>query len=150
MTDPRDDMRTIEVKKDKVLDHTGQWIIGDPAFRQWMGSGGSSVFWLHGNPRKGKTMLTITLVEKFSKKLNPNKSITFFFCGNKDNRHRSAENILRGVLYQIFTCRPDLVSYFRAEYERQKEHLLRSPNTLFALWRILEDAIAFRTVLCCN
>jgi ankyrin repeat protein len=136
-------MHTIENKKDRVLHHTGEWIFSDLAFHRWLRSGGSSVLWLHGDPGKGKTMLAIALVEELSKKLNANHSLAFFFCDNKDDRRRSAQNILRGVLYQIFTSRPELLVYFRTEYERQKEHLLRSPNTLFALWRILQNAVSF-------
>ena len=136
-------MKMIESKGDHVMEHSASWILRDAYFQTWLIADSSSLLWLHGDPGKGKTMLAISLVQELDNKIRLNNSngqtiLTYFFCDSKDDRRKNATSILRGIIYQTLTQRPELCIYFRTEYERQKEHLLSSPNTLQALWRILQ------------
>lgn len=148
VTDPLDDMQMIESKKDRLVDHTGWWILQSPSFRTWLDSDTSALLWLHGDPGKGKTMLAISLVRDIAKRIesegpNSKRGLAYFFCDNEDERRKTATAILRGLLYQIFCQRPELCVYLRSEYEKQKDHLLNSPNALHTLWRIFQNIASY-------
>ena len=142
ITDPVDDMRTIESKKDRVMKNSSNWMTQDPAYEEWQRPNSEALLWLHGEPGKGKTMLAISLVSEISQRLHTGGNqavLAYFFCDNKDDRRRTTTAVLRGLIYQILMQRPELCFYLRTQYEKQKEHLLNSPNTLQTLWRILRD-----------
>ena len=143
ITDPSDDMEMIEKRKNRILHNTGVWVLSHPSFSRWLNDG-SSILWLHGDPGKGKTMLAISLIRELQSKTRlegsaAHTAIAYFFCDNKDERRQTALRILQGVIYQILCQRPDQVHHLRSECERQKEHLLSSPNSLQSLWRILQN-----------
>lgn len=147
-TDPADDMHMIANKKDKLLDTTESWIMKDPTYIKWLQDSRSLVLWLHGDPGKGKTMLAIALIEEFSRKLRVDRSandtaLVYFFCDNQDDRRKTASLILRGLIYQILCQRPDLAVYLHNEYEKQREQLFSSPNSLHTLWRIFQTVIEY-------
>lgn len=146
VTDPSDDMQMIAHKKDRLLDSTDSWIQGHPEYLTWRQEHHSSILWLHGDPGKGKTMLAIALIESFTKTLPaferpPNTALLFFFCDSQDDRRKSASLILRGLIYQVIGQNPGLALYLHNEYEKQREQLFSSPNSLQTLWRIFHSMI---------
>ncbi|KAI9763363.1 MAG: hypothetical protein M1840_000555 [Geoglossum simile] len=148
ITDPFDDMGVIENKKNRLLENTGIWILSNPFFTRWLNENLSSILWVHGDPGKGKTMLAISLVRELSNKVQlegspANTTLAYFFCDNKDDRRKTASAILRGLIYQILCQRPDLIFHLRSEYERQKEQLISSPNSLQSLWRVLQNILKY-------
>ena len=147
-TDPADDMHMIANKKDKLLDTTESWIMKDPTYIKWLQDNQSLVLWLHGDPGKGKTMLAIALIEEFSRKFRMDQSanttaLVYFFCDNQDDRRKTASLILRGLIYQILCQHPGLAVYLHNEYEKQREQLFSSPNSLHTLWRIFQTIIEY-------
>ncbi|MCJ1357990.1 MAG: hypothetical protein MMC33_007988 [Icmadophila ericetorum] len=145
-TDPTDDMQMIANKKDRLLDMTDFWILNDLTYLKWIKEDRSRVLWLHGDPGKGKTMLSIALIEELSKKIQPDNRSSrtisaYFFCDNQDDRRRTAPLILRGLIYQILCQRPDLTIYLHTEYEKQSEQLFSSQNALQSLWRIFHSIV---------
>ena len=148
VTDPADDMQMIANKKDKLLETTDYWVLNDPTYMRWLSEDRSLVLWLHGDPGKGKTMLAIALIEEFSKTTQLHEStssvnLVYFFCDNQDDRRRSPTLILRGLIYQILCQHPNLTVYLRNEYEKQREQLFSSPNSLQSLWRIFHSIIKY-------
>lgn len=146
VTDPADDMEMIANKKDKLLDSAKSWILKDDSFVKWLNEDSSGLLWLHGDPGKGKTMLSIALVEELTKRIQGGEtslrgSIVYFFCDNQDDRRRSAPLILRGIIYQLLCQRPDLAVYLNNEYEKQREQLFSSRNSLQTLWRVLHSIV---------
>lgn len=139
-----DDMEKIINRKDKLLRDTGSWVLCHPVFTNWLNSESSRVLWLHGDPGKGKTMLAISLVQEMSYKINSEGSasttaLAYFFCDNKDSRLNTGTAILRGLIYQLLCQRPELCFLLRDQYEKQKDQLFNSPNSLHSLWRIFQN-----------
>lgn len=146
VTDPADDMQMIANKKDKLLQVTDSWMLKDTTYRKWLNEDGSRVLWLHGDPGKGKTMLAIALIEELTKKLqlvenSSQSALVYFFCDNHDDRRKTAPLILRGIMYQVLCQHPDLAIYLNNEYEKQREQLFSSTNSLQTLWRIFHTIV---------
>ena len=146
VTDPSDDMHMIANKKDRLLDTTDTWIQQNSEYRKWLTAGHSSILWLHGDPGKGKTMLAIALIESFVKvkpvsERSSNVALLYFFCDSQDDRRRTASLILRGIIYQIICQQPVLAIHLYNEYEKQREQLFTSPNSLQTLWRVFHTII---------
>ncbi|KAL8882048.1 MAG: hypothetical protein Q9198_000878 [Flavoplaca austrocitrina] len=143
-TDPVDDMQKIQNKQDKLLEDTGAWILADEAFSRWLNEDDSRLLWSHGDPGKGKTMLAISfinaMVDRIQLEGGTSKTVlAYFFCDNKDGRRNTGTSILRGLIYQLLCQRPDLCLYLREPYDKQKEQLFNSPNSLQSLWRIFQN-----------
>ena len=141
-------MQMIANKKDKLLETTDSWLLTDPTYVKWLKDDRSSVLWLHGDPGKGKTMLVIALIDEFSKKIQleesaSNVALLYFFCDNQDDRRKNASLILRGLIYQILCQHPGLAIYLRNEYEKQREQLFSSRNSLQTLWRIFHSIVEY-------
>ncbi|KAH0545394.1 hypothetical protein FGG08_000535 [Glutinoglossum americanum] len=145
VTNPLDDKANIETTRDKLLDGSCSWLPKDPLFIQWLDRVESRLLWIHGDPGKGKTMLTISLIEYFKRYSSPNTILAYFFCDGKDDRRNTAAGILRGLMYQVLCQRPSLLSYLRQEYDRQRDQLFSPPNALYALWRILQNMLQHPT-----
>ena len=91
-------------------------------------------------------MLAISLVKSIADRIqlagNASKTgLAYFFCDNKDDRRKTGTSILRGLIYQMLCQRPDLCFYLRDSYDKQKEQLFNSPNSLQSLWRIFQNIV---------
>lgn len=146
VTDPADDMQMIANKKDRLLETTDSWMLNDVTYRKWLSEDRARVLWLHGDPGKGKTMLSIALIDDLTKRSqNADKglrlALAYFFCDNQDDRRGSASLILRGIMYQVLCQYPGLAMHLSNEYEKQREQLFSSPNSIQTLWRIFHNII---------
>ncbi|KAI1295995.1 hypothetical protein F5Y03DRAFT_399005 [Xylaria venustula] len=147
VTDPADDVEMIEHTKGRLLQGSGAWLHSDPTFREWLDSSRSRVLWLHGDPGKGKTMLTISVSKDITDSIKASGSglsslIAYFFCDNKDNRRNTSIAVLRGLVYQLLHSLPDLSLQFRTLFSREGSQLFRSQQGLHSLSRILRDFFA--------
>jgi len=94
VTDPRDDMERTLSQNDKLLEDSGAWVLGYSEFSRWLHEDTNSVLWLHGDPGKGKTMLTISLAQELVSIVKndgsfPKTGQAYFFCDNKDSRRKN-------------------------------------------------------------
>lgn len=147
ITDPADDVETIERTKGRLLHGSGSWLQADSTFNEWLDYRASRVLWLNGDPGKGKTMLAISVLKSIDERIRASSSgpsvlLAYFFCDNKDNRRNNLIVVLRGLIYQLLHARPDLSSQFRALFGREGDQLFSSPTALRSLWRIMKEFFA--------
>lgn len=149
VTNPLDDMQKIQDDKDKLVQGTCSWILGDPVYTKWLNEDRSQILWIHGDPGKGKTMLSTFLIAELRKRVeqsnNLNQVEAYFFCGNKDDRRNTGVAMLSGLLYQLLCQRPALFAYIQDEYEKQKDQLFSSVTALQTPWRIFEAMLKHST-----
>ena len=120
-------------------------MFGDLTYTGWLNSRQSRTLWIHGDPGKGKTMLTMAVITELSTRLehfdSSNSMLAYFFCDDKDDRTNNAVAILRGLLYQILCQHPKLFGLLESEYKKQGAELFESRNALQTLWRILQSML---------
>ncbi|KAL1867896.1 hypothetical protein Daus18300_006171 [Diaporthe australafricana] len=145
ITDAKEDMVSIETNTDRLMKDSNRWLFEHPSWVKWLSQKDQDVLWVHGDPGKGKTFISISAVrhleqQKLLQDCAPRNLLLYFFCDNKDDRRNDALSIMRGLLHQLFSRRPDLCFLLRAEVEKRKEHLLASPTAIRTLWSIFNDA----------
>jgi ankyrin repeat protein len=140
ISNPLDDKATIESRKDELFEETYDWILKDGVFTEWLNNDANSVIWLHGDPGKGKTMLSIALIDELSLKVSitPNDPdiLAYFFCDRQDGRRGSCLSILRGLLYQVLCQYPQLVQQLIFATRTNISSVLSSVNAEQAIWRL--------------
>ena len=138
LTDPKDDREALRHTKGSRIDGTCTWIKGHEVFKLWYSSD-SELLWLSGGPGKGKTMISIYLVEELEQRVkhSENAILLQYFCDNKDERRNTATAILRGLIFQLLQARPHLFTHILPSYLIQKQSLFLA-SSFQTLWRIFE------------
>ena len=161
VTDPHVDRESLITAKGTRVPSTCEWIRNDVKYRAWLngGSHGDSgstndirLLWISGGPGKGKTMLSIFLTEELEKHAahQENTDLIFFFCSAQNEKHNTALAVLRGLLHQILTKRPQLSKHALRHFE-PPERKQQTLSSLEALWIIFVEVITdvdFGTVFC--
>ena len=75
---PRDKKR-IEETKGGLLQDSYSWILEHPYFRKWRDEEQDRVFWITGNPGKGKTMLLCGIINELGKPKAETHLLSYFF-----------------------------------------------------------------------
>ncbi|KAJ5963671.1 Aldehyde dehydrogenase C-terminal [Penicillium vulpinum] len=81
---------------------TGDWVVQDGRFREWMDSPSSSTLWLQGSPGTGKTFLTSAVVKHImDTKGSPMEGVGYFFCKKDEKDRRESLPVLRSLVRQL-------------------------------------------------
>ena len=88
-------------------------------------------------------MIAMALIDQFRNEARTAHVVTFtfFLCDRDDYRRNSATAIVRGLLYHLLETHTHARRILRSEYEKQKESLTTSPNSLYALWRVFRQVV---------
>ena len=148
---PVDYKCTVESKKGKVLPDTCGWLYSHATYSEFTSSDGNDLLWINGNPGKGKSMLTLSLIDKLTPPVDTavtdeRKTICcYFFFAHDDYRMGTSVALMRSILYQLLESRPDLVVNIMQDVEIKQEELFTQPEALEACWRILMDMVRSST-----
>ncbi|KAL9489241.1 hypothetical protein ACSS6W_001518 [Trichoderma asperelloides] len=113
-----------------------RWILDHEDFNRWRNTEKSGVFWIKGDPGKGKTMLLGGLIDNFEE--NPgNINLTYFFCQATDSRINTAAAIIGGLIVSFIKQHQELRPYI---YENYKDDLdkLNGPDRWYILCELFE------------
>ncbi|KAF3313694.1 hypothetical protein TWF173_005764 [Orbilia oligospora] len=142
-TDPRNDKARYETTKDELIEKSYSWILCDPSFKAWTLNNEKPVLWVSGGAGKGKTMLTMGIIESLEHRPSeshqtPFNSVTYFFCQATDNRRNSAAAVLKGILYHLILSDKNaiLVRYLKEEYDKSGPDCFSGPNAFYVLQRV--------------
>ena len=135
VTDPEIDRNDIIRAKGSRTQGTCEWIKSHPRFQSWM-RGDARLLWIRGGPGKGKTMMSVYLTEEIATEQPQN--FAYFFCISQDMQRNNACAVLRGLLWQITNCRPNLMQYL-VPYFDPPERGRATRSSEETLWNLLKD-----------
>ncbi|EXL69432.1 hypothetical protein FOPG_14612 [Fusarium oxysporum f. sp. conglutinans race 2 54008] len=147
ITNPSADKKRIERDKGGLLKDCYSWILYNDNFVQWRDDPEQHLLWIKGDPGKGKTMLLAGLITELEKTLHD--GIFYFFCQAARPSHRTASNVLRGVIWFLVNKRPGLKSYVRREYDQAGSNIFTDHNAWYALSEILTAILEDKTCADC-
>lgn len=136
-TDPVYNKKRIQTAKGPFLHESFRWILDHENFNQWRNID-SDVFWIKGDPGKGKTMLMCGIVDEFEKDAAISSNLSYFFCQATDSNINTATAVLGGLIHPLLRRDQVLLSEIRAKFEDQ----LEEPNTWIVLCDIFEIVIS--------
>ncbi|KAI9693666.1 MAG: hypothetical protein M1822_002937 [Bathelium mastoideum] len=115
------------VRKD-VLPDSGQWLLENVNFRNWLRSSSSSLLWIHGIPGSGKTKLTSIAVQHVvdqSQGLSYPIPIAYFYCMRNPAEPERADpgEIANALLKQLTGASMDkpIPEFIAGEYLKRSE-----------------------------
>ncbi|RKL16690.1 Vegetative incompatibility protein HET-E-1 [Fusarium oxysporum] len=147
VTNPSADKKRIERDKGGLLKDCYSWILYNGNFVQWRDDPEQHLLWIKGDPGKGKTMLLAGLITELEK--TSHDGIFYFFCQAARPSHRTASNVLRGVIWFLVSKRPGLKSYVRREYDQAGSNIFTDHNAWYALSGILTAILEDETSADC-
>ncbi|RKK66520.1 Vegetative incompatibility protein HET-E-1 [Fusarium oxysporum] len=147
VTNPSADKKRIERDKGGLLKDCYSWILYNDNFVQWRDDPEQHLLWIKGDPGKGKTMLLAGLITELEK--TSHDGIFYFFCQAARPSHRTASNVLRGVIWFIINKRPGLKSYVRREYDQAGSNIFTDHNAWYALSEVLTAILEDKTSADC-
>ncbi|CAI6334704.1 unnamed protein product [Periconia digitata] len=120
---------------------TFEWIADNDDFQAWQsGDSGSRLLWISGGPATGKTTLAIYLTEELQRCTVFGYDLVFFFNESGHGGSGSAVDVLRSLVHQMITLRPDLVKHALPYFE-DSETTRKSLASLETLWVIFQDLV---------
>jgi WD40 repeat protein len=155
VTDPRSDRARIRDEGDELLRGCYAWVLGDENFKRWQVDRESRLLWIKGDPGKGKTMMTIGLVDELSK-FEPSYPVepaapmldddstpllSYFFCQDTNPVLNNAASVLRGLIYMLAVQRESLLQYVQKEYVIAGRQLFEGHNAIYSLRGILSNML---------
>ncbi|KAM0198449.1 hypothetical protein ACHAPI_003972 [Fusarium lateritium] len=134
-TDPCHDRRSLISAKGGLLYDSYHWVTENQQYKQWYEARSSSLLWIKGDPGKGKTMLICGIIDELEKSA-PN-GVFYFFCQASDPSLRSANYVLRGLIWTLVRTRPSLISHVRQQYDQAGADVFVNHNAWQALSEML-------------
>ncbi|KAL2886031.1 Vegetative incompatibility protein HET-E-1 [Ceratocystis lukuohia] len=139
-TDPRTDKIQIQYKKGGLLRDSYKWILEHEDFRKFKNEAESRILWIKGDAGKGKTMLLCGIIDELE--LDPSTSPYYFFCqATGGDRLSSATSVLRGLIYHLADCNPQLTKHVRKKYDSVGKKLFENESAWFEVRAIATEML---------
>ncbi|CUS10696.1 unnamed protein product, partial [Tuber aestivum] len=89
---------------------TGNWLLEAPDYKNWKGGSGG-VFWLHGMPGCGKSVLSATVIEDIQSlcSMSDDCALAYFYFTFSDSQKQNLANMLLSLIGQLLRAPSDPV-----------------------------------------
>lgn len=143
LSDPSLDKKRIETEKGGLIPECSEWILD--ILRQWQEDGESKLFWIKGDPGKGKTMLMVAIINEIKRQLAEQPveragtiGLAFFLCQGTNKTLNNITAVLRGLIYSLVSQCPSLLSHLQEEYKTARQKLFMGQNVYYSLINVLQ------------
>ncbi|KAF7505951.1 hypothetical protein GJ744_012393 [Endocarpon pusillum] len=127
--------------KDKLLHQSFDWILRDPQYLRWQDDDDIGLLWIKGGAGKGKTMMSIGLIEELSRRSRATTAVTYFFCQNADYELNTLEAIIKGLILQLVRQYESVRSSLRDRWDTIRERFHEDVSSWRGLWNILMEML---------
>ncbi|KAH5617544.1 hypothetical protein HBI23_254240 [Parastagonospora nodorum] len=140
---------TLDVKirlkaKDKLLYKSIEWVFQDAQYVRWQNEEGVSLLWIKGGAGKGKTKMSIGLIEQLERPLGSHKQppvMAYFFCQNTNYELNTIEGIIKGLILCLVNQKKELYGPLRHQWDNDKRQFREDLTSWRALWSIFLDML---------
>jgi hypothetical protein len=131
----------LKESKDKLLHKSIDWILQDPQYLSWRDGDDICLLWIKGGAGKGKTMMSIGLIERLSLPQDESTVVTYFFCQNADYELNTLGAILRGLILQLVNQQTELKESLRCRWDTTNERFDEDITSWRTLWNIFLEML---------
>ncbi|KAL5335585.1 WD40-repeat-containing domain protein [Aspergillus crustosus] len=132
----------LKESKDKLVHQSIQWILEDPQYKDWENGDDVGLLWIKGGAGKGKTMLSIGLIEVLARAQDDSTVVIYSFCQNADYELNTLEAILKGLILQLANQQPELKELLRRRWDTVQECFSEDLTSWQSLWNVLFEMLA--------
>lgn len=132
----------LKESKDRLVHQSIQWIFDDPQYKDWENGDEVGLLWIKGGAGKGKTMLSIGLIEQLARAQDESTAVIYSFCQNADYELNTLEAILKGLILQLANQQPELKESLRRRWDTIQETFSEDVTSWQSLWNILFEMLA--------
>ncbi|KAI9039276.1 uncharacterized protein KD926_009718 [Aspergillus affinis] len=132
----------LKESKDKLVHQSIRWILQDPQYKVWENGDEVGLLWIKGGAGKGKTMLSIGLIEELARVQDESTVVIYFFCQNADYELNTLEAILKGLMLQLVNQQTELKELLRRRWDTMQEGFSEDVTSWQSLWNILFEMLA--------
>jgi hypothetical protein len=131
----------LKENKDKLLYKCIDWILQDPQYSSWKDRDDVCLLWIKGGAGKGKTMISIGLIERLSLPQDKSTVVTYFFCQNADYELKTLEAIIKGLILQLVNQQKELKESLRCRWDTINERFDEDVTSWRTLWNIFLEML---------
>jgi NACHT domain len=131
----------LKENKDKLLHKSFDWILCDLQYIRWQDSDDICLLWIKGGAGKGKTMMSIGLIEELSQRSRDTTVVTYFFCQNADYELNTVEAIIKGLILQMVKQQESVKPSLRDRWDIKHERFHEDVNTWRGLWNVFIEML---------
>ncbi|KAJ5185280.1 hypothetical protein N7472_010120 [Penicillium cf. griseofulvum] len=132
----------LKESKDRLVHQSIQWILEDPQYKDWENGDDVGLLWIKGGAGKGKTMLSIGLIEQLTRAQDGSTVVIYSFCQNADYELNKLEAILKGLILQLASQQTELKESLRRRWDTIQESFSEDVTSWQSLWNILFEMLA--------
>ncbi|GFF65994.1 vegetative incompatibility protein HET-E-1 [Aspergillus lentulus] len=132
----------LKESKDRLVHQSIQWILEDPQYKDWENGDDVGLLWIKGGAGKGKTMLSIGLIERLARAQDESTVVIYSFCQNADYELNTLEAILKGLILQLANQQTELKESLRRRWDTIQESFSEDVTSWQSLWNILFEMLA--------
>lgn len=125
--------------KDKLVFKAIEWVLRNPQYCRWQNGDDVRLLWIRGGAGKGKTMMSIGLVEQFSE--DDSSIVTYFFCQDTDYQLNTMEGIIKGLIQQLIRQRKELIEFLQCHWDPAEASFTENMSSWRRLWDVLLEMI---------
>ncbi|KAJ5088692.1 G-protein beta WD- 40 repeats containing protein [Penicillium angulare] len=127
--------------KDKLLPKSIAWIFQNSIFKKWLNGEDVCLLWIKGGPGKGKTMMSIGIVEDLSQSRRDSSVVISFFCQNANYELNTIESIIKGLIWQLVDQEPALKISLRRRWDTTNGRFEEDMTSWRTLWNIFLEML---------
>jgi hypothetical protein len=118
-----------------------EWILQDPQYIRWKDGDDVCLLWIKGGAGKGKTMISIGLIERLSLPQDTSTVVTYFFCQNADYELNTLAAIIKGLILQLVNQQKELKESLRRRWDTINERFDEDITSWRTLWIIFLEML---------
>jgi hypothetical protein len=111
---------------------------------RWQNCEDVSLLWIKGSAGKGKTMMSIGLIEKLERRSHPHEQppvMAYFFCQNTNYELNTIEGIIKGLILCLVNQQKELYEPLRRRWDSDNRRFTEDLTSWRALWSIFLDML---------
>ncbi|KAK5069367.1 hypothetical protein LTR51_008617 [Lithohypha guttulata] len=119
-----------------------RWVLSDEHYRRWRYEGDVSLLWIKGGAGRGKTMMSIGLIEELEQHRMQKTVVTYFFCQNANSELNTVEAIVKGLIFRLLGQQEQTKKILRKRWNAQRHCFEEDFHEQEPLWNIFLEIIS--------
>lgn len=127
--------------KNDVVRNSIDWILNDTDYRSWLKGIDCRLLWIKGGAGKGKTMISIGVLDHLLTLRDLSSKVTYFFCQHSDHELNTIAAILKNLIVQLFTTSPEAREPLRNTWHPEDNCFGEDITSWKVLWIIWQEMV---------